>query len=303
MWKETDEELIKKLKSGNFDHLYLSSWFNNYNFRYIYAAIEGAEKKNDYITLFFIYKYAKYFMKNSNISDWSRDNLIEIIKYFGAWPCSIDEMTKEELEEEWNNKLAKHCESIISSIAMACINNLKDNYYDYSEIYSELENSGIDRVRLICCANGPIDKINKFKEDKNERIRKVYNIRLNFKNRYSPDKKYTYDYSLINYFDYAIKCGIIELFDGCVGYAKEDMMYAQFTSPIFSNSTFKGNIVVRNFDEDVFYTIKDKKILASYLVDIINERNIKLNNDLLPQYLVNDNTEKQKVYYNKNFYK
>ena len=300
MWQEKDEKLINDLKNGDFSCLNIGEWFNNYNFTYIKSAIIGAKKNNSYMTLYCIYKYASYFMKNPNIKDWDQKVLTEIIIYFGNYPVMIDRMTLEEKQQHLINVLKKECEDVLEQIAAACIDRLRDDYYNYYSIYDELELSENDNIRLFCCANGPISRVNKFKNDKNERIRKVSDIRTKFKERYKIDNKYTYDYNLINYISIAINNGVITLFDHFVKKTEEDRMNASFSSPIFN-----GTINDSNFDIDVFYTIKDKKVLASYIIDIINSRSINLNSEMLPDYLINKGEEKgkTKIYFDRNFCK
>lgn len=63
-------------------------------------------------------------------------------------------------------------------------------------------------------------------------------------------------------------------------------MLARFVSTLFKNSPYI------QFDEDIFYTITDKRILANALNELIKEGTITLNNDIMPNYFKESKKDK-----------
>lgn len=272
------EELVKKLKEGDFSYIDLESWFINHEFTYIFAIIEGCEKTLDSDMLYLISIYAQHLLNEPNAKGWHQETLKELIKSTGWYP-DMDNMSHEELIEYWNERIINYCEHILEKVIITG----NKNYQYYHPILLELYNHPNDNVRLYCCANLNWEK---FLDDNCERVRKVANIRKNFFMKWHSAKLTKEEQQQIEFLTAAIKKNAIHCCDGCVGYLEKDKMTALFKSLLFKKSSW-----IRNFDKDIFYTISDKRILADQINQLIKEGKIVLRENMAPNYFKEENLQ------------
>lgn len=265
-----EQDKVQRLKSGEFSEVDLDDWFSNHAFDYIFATIEGCDKKVDVSLLKFISMYAQYLLVNPNAKGWQEESLRELIKQSGVIPGNIDEMSFDELIDYWNKRIIEYCERILYQVIL--VGNKHQDYY--GRIIEDLYTNENDTVRLYCAANSDYTK---FLEDSSPRVRKVANIRNQFYQKWHNISDSDNDKPRIRFLKAALEKRAIQCYDGCTICSEEDKMYATFESLLFEKP-----ISQFEFDSDIYYTISDRIILADALNEIIKKENISFREGMTP---------------------
>lgn len=264
-----ENDLIKKLEEGDFSGLRLDLWFTYNYFDYIFATIKGCDKNLDYYVLHFISIYAQYLLFNPNAKLWNAIQLRELIENSGHYPGCLAQMTHEELIDYWNEEIVRKCEHILEEVIIVG----SKHYESCAPTLEQLYTSENENVRLYCCAN--LD-YSKFLNDPSPRISKVANIRHQFQQKWNSLNNYDVEKQRIEFLTAALEKGVIQCWDGGV-ISKEGETHAIFISLLFN----KNEIHMPGFDEDIYYTIQDKRILANTLNELIKEGRIAFRDDII----------------------
>lgn len=266
-----EEDKIKKLENGDFSEISLNNWFENYAFKYIFAAIKGCDRTINFDTLNFISIYVQHLLIEPNKEIWNEEVLKELMNNSGSHPFNIERMSYEEMLYEWDRKLRQTYECMLKKIIL-----VSSRHDKYRQILVQLSKSKNDNVRLYCCANG--EYLNFF-NDPSIRIQKVAHIRCKFDKKWNNLDVNDIEKERIRFLTTALEQGVIECGNGDIYYSEKDQMFAEFSSMLF-----KKAIWIDKFDKDIFYTIHDKRILADELNKLIKEGKLSFKDDMVPDY-------------------
>lgn len=276
-----DDNLVRKLEDGDFSAVMLDFWFSNYAFKYILATIKGCEKNLDSEMLMFISRYAQYFMFNPNANSLSHESLVRFLKE--ALYDPVEGRTHEELIEMWNANIVGNCEDILTKIVLVG----RKHYESYRPVLEQLYSLDNETVRLYCAAN--LD-FSKFLCDKSERVKKVALIRHNFEQKWNSLSDDDLEKQRIILLTSALEKGVISYFSydrALSGPLKDQALIA------FHSEWFQG-IYHQEFDEDILTTIKDKRILADAINELIKSKVIEFKDELMPSCFKGDHQGKCK---------
>lgn len=238
---------IEQLSQGNFEQAKIDEWFE-YISKYsllIAATIEGCSKKINKDMFSLILMYAKKYYLKTKDSSSTKDILTNT--------CC----------EDFLKKLI-----IISSIQP-----------EYKPIIKGLANFPNDIIRMYYCAY--IDH-KEFLNDNSTRIRKIANIINNF---YTQTLKEIYDnlnYEQLDFLTSAIKYGAIQMISLTTPTKNDEITTIKFKSSLFNWNDLSINPNLMNFDVDVLYTIPNKQILASIILNWIKEGRISFIEEMTP---------------------
>lgn len=122
-----NKEVRERLKSGDFNNATIKKWFNNYAFSYIFAMIDGCDKKMDFDTLDLISKCAESYLIKPDVKCWNKNSLKEVVINSGCYPGNINEMSRKDLIDFWKNRVIEICEWILQRVIQVCSRHLE--YY------------------------------------------------------------------------------------------------------------------------------------------------------------------------------
>lgn len=271
------QDVIERLENGDFSEVRLDFWFRNHDFDYILAIVKGCAKNLDLTMLSFVSMYAQYLLVEPNAKDWDYEGLMDVIRSSGTVPVMVDSMTYEELILYWNKWIIEMCEHILSEVI-----HVGSKHISYcGTMLAPLQTCENDNVRLHCCAN--LDW-SIFLNDSSPRVVKVANIRKEFDQKWSGlasnlDLSASYEKQRIEFLTSALEKNAIQCGSGDIRYPEEDKMLA-----IFRSLLFEGEVKIDGFDADIFYTIQDKRILATTLNELIKEGKIVFRNGMMPDF-------------------
>lgn len=257
-----DDNLVRKLENGNFSAVMLDFWFRNQVFKYIFATVNGCEKNLDLEMLMFISGFAQYFMFNPNANILSHESLVRFLKE--ALYDPVEGRTHEELIEMCNANIVGNCEDILTKIVLVG----RKHYEFYRPVLEQLYSIDNETVRLYCAAN--LD-FSKFLCDKSERVKKVALIRHNFEQKWKSLSDDDIEKQRIIWLTSVLEKGEIGYWSydrALTGPLKDQALIA------FHSNWFQG-INFHEFDEDILTTIKDKRILADAINELIKSKVIK----------------------------
>lgn len=243
-----NEKLIEQLKQGNFSNVQLDEWFeyNDKYFEHIYATIEGCKKNiNTYMFKFILMYAQKYYFK-------AKDSQ------------SINDITTKDI-----------CEEILKRLII-----ISQSEPQYKYIIKELDSFPNDIIRLHYCAY--IDH-KRYLNDSSLRIKKVANIINDYYNGKTMEISKNHDFELHNFLTYAIKYGAIQIVSLYTPTKTDEVTAIQFKSMLFdwNNKTINPNLMT--FDVDILYTIPEKGILASIILDWIRNGTISFKAGMTPE--------------------
>ncbi len=254
--------IIEKLKNGDFSNLKINSWFLNYEFDYIMALVEGCDKVINRDVLNLVVLYANYLLNCSN-ENISKEDIKEFLnKKTIHFNMSISD---DDLVMTWSSIVKEKCEQILEK---AIIVGLK--HHEYYGIVSRFSMHSNEMLRIFYCANG---NFSIFLNDPSERVRKVYQIREEFISKWqtiSEDEK-----ANIIFLERSLTFGSIEIFEVGVPSSVDKV------NVILKSLLFNEDLALE-FDWDILYAIQDKRILASKLYEIIKEKEISFKEEMLP---------------------
>ncbi len=254
--------LIEKLKNGDFSNLKINSWFLNYEFDYIMALVEGCDKVINLDVLNLVVLYANYLLNRSN-ENISKEDIKEFLnKKTIHFNMSISD---DDLVKTWSSIVKAKCEQILEK---AIIVGLK--HHEYYGIISRFSMHSNEMLRVFYCANG---NFSIFLNDPSERVRKVYQIREEFISKWSTLSNE--EKTNIIFLERSLTFGAIEIFEAGIS-SSDDKVNVIFKSLLFDEE------IALEFDWDILYAIQDKRILASKLYEIIKEEEISLRKEMLP---------------------
>jgi hypothetical protein len=264
-------EFADKLWNGAFksNQVNLNEWMNTYDWEFLRCAAHGSIVIGNTELLYLISLFVHKTIQNPNSERYNdTEQLKNIIQNSNSQPGNINKMTHEQLVDYRNYQVFRDVKTVIKSI-LFCMTELQEKDKNYDEIIKMFSKSPIEECRLYCC--GTVNNPELFLNDDVERIRKIAAIRVNFESKLescSIDEK-----DLINFLTTAIKNGAIECGDGLIPYynedgtSRDDLMCAKFDSPLFID---KGGAGFHDkFDADICCNIKDKRILAYALYELL----------------------------------
>lgn len=261
---------IERLKSGDFSNITLSKWFKDYSFSYIFAVVDGCDKKLDFDILNLVSKYAECLLIKPNTKGWDKKSLKELIMNSNPCPVKINELSQKELISYWENTVVRICERILQEVILVC-----SRHSEYcGDIMERLSKNSNANIRLYCCANG---NYNNFFNDSSQRVRKVANIRYNFEQKWNDIADNDEEKERIIFLTSALKNDLIHCLDGEVPSMKEDKMFA-----IFFGELLQGQTWYHSFDRDIVFAIEDKRILADEINKLVKEGKIIFKNGVVP---------------------
>jgi len=274
----------KKIEKGQFDKNNINYWFSIHDYNLInYVVVKSGNLENINI-IHHILEKTLNIMKNTYTTEYTKEELINLIKDSSTGINNIEEYSYEELLNEWNYKVKSSCIFILINIINISIDNINKSY-KYKKIIDKIETLNDNYLNLYICANM---NYNKYLNHQDKRIRKVANLRRNFEknlNYYSDNKK-----ERIKWIETALKLGVINAIDGCLINKEPDKMCAIFESDLFKKTQY-----IYDFDKDIFYTIQNnQKILASKINDLINEEKIIIKEEYKPTCFENLKTKQLK---------
>ena len=273
----------KKIEKGQFDKESINYWFSIHDYNLInYAVVKSGNIENINL-IHHILEKTLSIMKNTYTTEYTKEELIKLIKDSSTGKNSIEEYSYEELVNEWNYKVKSSCILILINIINISIDNINKSY-KYKKIIDKIETLNDNYLNLYICAN---INYNKYLNHQDKRIRKVANLRRNFEkkwNYFSDNKK-----ERIKWIETALKLGVINTIDGCLIDKEPDKMCVLFESALFKKTQY-----IYDFDKDIFYTIQnDQRILASKINDLINDGIIELKDEYKPIYFEPPKTNKE----------
>lgn len=258
-------KLIENLKNGDFSNLEIDNWFLNYDFDYLFALIIGLSKNINKDILNLVVLYAKYSLNhiNTNLSE-------EQIKYFFEKNnIHVNKnISYKDLLETWYCIVKNKLEKILEQIIIIGL-----SHHEYYGIVASLSTNSNEILRVFYCANG---NFSPFLNDPSPRVRKVYHIREKYLLQWR--KLSDVERAKVLFLENALNYGAIRALEIGVP-SGDDKVNVTFKSLIFNEE-----ITIEDFDWDILYAIQDKRILATKLYNIINERNIKFNEEMLPSF-------------------
>jgi len=262
-----------KLWEGDFEtvQIDLNEWMIGYDWNFLRCTAHGCcvNGKTDLLSSITSFLHDTIQKPNSeSITDTER--LRYIIRNSGSYPSNIDTASQQELVDFRNWQLVRNADRVIQAITY-WVSDLQDKDKKCGEIIEMLSKSPVRNCRLYCC--GTVNDLKPFLMDDDERIKKVATIRATFDEKletYSDDEK-----DLVSFLTSALDNGTINLFDGLIPYfhedgtLRDDLVCASFQSVLFKQ---KGaNTFIHEFDQDIFSTIKDLRILADALYELLSE--------------------------------
>ena len=264
-----DYNLIEKLKTGDFSNIAIDTWFTNYDFEYILALISGCDKKINVDILNLIILYAKYIFNHADqkLSEEQLKYLLQKTTVNFNINLSYDNLAK-----TWQSILIEKCEKILEQVIIVGL-----NHHEYYSLISSFNTHSSEILRVFYCANG---NFSAFLNDPSPRVRKICHIREKFIEKWremSEEEK-----NKIIFLEKSFIYGAIEVLE--VGIPSK----VDRANVVFKSLLFEEAIKVENFDWDILYAIQDKKILTMKLYEIINEKNIKFNEEMFPITLKNN---------------
>lgn len=279
MSRQNKDIIIKGLKERKFDNIELNKWFLNCEFEYIFAILEGLSNntRNRFEDLLhFIIIYANQLLNNPRSSIIPKEYAIHIILDNGLVPVSNFNALEFSSNDQLMNILEPYIKENCLNILIQSVDLIMNSYYDTTnqDDLWQLSKSQNDMLRLAICSYGRYNSLTSYYlDDSSPRVRKVAHIINNFNKMKNDD-----DYSKsLNYIDFSLKNGIIE----CNISGKSE--YEDKIDITFSSLLFKEDVLVRDFDRDIFSTIKDKKILAWAVRELIEEGIITFRDSMVPK--------------------
>ena len=247
--------------------------FKNHDFKYILKAVKKCEENLDFDLLELISINAQKLLNNPNANLWNKEELKELFIKSRDYPWNMDEMSYEALVNLYNNYIiVRNCERILINIILV----ISKNYEYFGAILEQLYSIENDNVRLYCCARGDYTK---FLNDSSARISKVANIRYQFGEKWNRLSDNDIENQRIKF----LMSAHIWWEDYDVILDEEDKSFVYIQSEFFKKA-YQGY-----FDSDILYTIRDSGIFADAVNELINQGEIILNEDKVPDYFKNEN--------------
>ena len=270
------EDLLKEQQKNIANKEKIELSFKNHDFNYILKVLSMCEKTLDLELLNLISINTQDLLSNPNADKWNKDQLKELIEKSRTIPGCISTMNNKELTDFYNERIVEWCEDILIQI----ISISSDNYEYFGHILEQLYVNQNKNIRLHCCANGDYTK---FLNDPSPRVAKVANIRYNFEKKWNSLSVNDIEKQRIEFLISAYKNGEIGFIDNDVLIMEgDDKSSIGFISVLFE----KTNNQI--FDSDILYTIKDKRILADTINELIKKGEIVLNHNMIPDYFKNE---------------
>lgn len=245
--------------------------FEDNDFGYILKLIDKCEEGLDGELLGFISKNAQELLSDPNANIWSREKLIDLIKKYGVVPGNINTMDYDKLVDFYNECIVEACEKILFKIICVCC----DNPECFSNILEELYENESENVRAYCCARADY---NRFVNDSSSKVVKIMNIRQEFDKKWNELDEDDVERQRIEFLISECNKGHIGHFNyDVLIIGEEDKSRIKFTSFLFESST---DII---FDSDILYKIRDVRILADRINELIKMGDIVLKDDLVPE--------------------
>ena len=147
---EIEQKEITKIKNGEFTNIEIDIWFNNNNFNYLNAILEGCQKTKNNQILQLIYIYANYLLENpqiENIDTKTVDNLIISTNFNEKYTQNL---TNKEKTKIYSTMLKQQYIKIIKKIIKITAQDEKK----YPYIIKDLTNHPNEEIRLYASANG-----------------------------------------------------------------------------------------------------------------------------------------------------
>ncbi len=266
--KRENEVILRKsvLSRENIELL-----FEDNDFDYILKLIDKCEEGLDAELLGFISKKAQELLSDPNANIWSKEKLIDLIKKYGVVPGNINSMDYDKLVDFYNRCIVEACEKILFKIICVCC----DNYECFGNILEQLYENESENVRAYCCARADYKR---FVNDSSSKVVKIMNIRQEFDKKWDELDEDDVERQRIEFLISECNKGHI----GHINYdvlivGEEDKSRIKFTSFLFESSE---DII---FDSDILYKIRDIRILADRINELIKMGYIVLKDDLVPE--------------------
>ena len=272
-----NEEHLEMLENGDFLNAVVLSWFNNHDFSWIYAAIDGCNQKLNYDLLNSISMNALRMAGKPIDEQIEASDLLEIIKSLGRNVPFGDQMTRSQLINTYNYQIGKIKQHILTKVIEVAY---KNNGY-YGGILLQLASCDDDFVRLQCCAKTNLFPM--FLNDSSKRVGKVAHIRNDFRQKMTMLSDDGTDKQRIMFLSEALKKGDIKLIFGdvLIECPLHDKIQVAIDGPLI-----KAYYAVR--DKDVFETISDSDIRADALDKLLSTGEIKfVDGANVPEYFGN----------------
>lgn len=275
--KHIEQNLIKKLQSGNFTTLEINDWFLEHEFEYIYSTIEGCDKVINYEILYFISTYAEYLLSHPQTSKYeTAEEIRQELQHLGHTKEQTDLLSYEALILTLTNSLSKIYEDIITKIIIVGSN----HYEEYQSIIKPFCYSPNETIRLYCCANLNLNT-HDFSHDPSARIQKISNIRTQFAMWWNSPNITQEEKLKINYLLNAIKYGVLKYQQTNIFYPESNTTTIKFSSFLLQQSESP----LLTIDKDILLIIKDKRIFGYYINKMLEEKNIQFKEGFtIPSY-------------------
>lgn len=273
---EIEQKEITKIKNGEFTNIEIDIWFNNNNFNYLNAILEGCQKTKNNQILQLIYIYANYLLENpqiENIDTKTVDNLIISTNFNEKYTQNL---TNEEKTKIYSTMLKQQYIKIIKKIIKITAQDEKK----YPYIIKDLTNHPNEEIRLYASANGIATN---YLNDKSQRVQKIAKIRYKFNQNYQLLS--IKEQEQINLITSALQTNAIK-------YIIIDQN--QNIANILIYSTLFNNPWTLKINADLLI-IEDKQILAKIIINLIKNNYIELNEKLKIPYFENNPTLKKTI--------
>lgn len=250
--------LIKQLAEGDFSNVKLNEWFE------------------------YIHEYSTYpALIATTIQGCSKQINTDMFLLIFMFTKKYYFKTKDSTSTD-DIIINRYCEEFLKDLII-----ISSMQPQYKYIINDLAIFPNSIIRLYYCAY--IDH-HKFLEDNSPRIRKVANIINQFYNEIYEK----YSYNQIEFITSAIKYGAIQMTTLSTPQKHDEFVCIQFKSALFNWNDSSTNPNLMNFDVDILHTIPDKKILASIILDWINEGRISFKEDMTPVCFERETTNQLK---------
>lgn len=253
-----DKLLIEQLSKGDFSNVKLDEWFEHMNEYGKYPALIAATIQGC--------------SKQIN-----QDIFLLIFMYAKKYYFKTKDSTSTD-----DIIINEYCEVFLKHLIS--ISKMKPQY---KPIIHELANFPNSIIRLYYCAY--IDH-KKFFNDNSPRVRKVANII----NKFYDEIYEKYSYNQIEFITSAIKYGAIKMATLSIPQKHDEFVSIQFKSALFNWKDPSINPNLMNFDVDILCTIPDKRILATTILDWINNGTISFKEDMTPTCFVQEPSKQLK---------